>query len=101
MRNSHPLVDALAPGEPLESEGREVRSDKVLVRVDEGCYVDPHKVSCIRAIAVGNQGYVRVTLENGDDFDVLRHDCELNTPDTSLVDAVIERMQQAFSRRAI
>lgn len=96
-QNGHPLVEALRPGGPqVESEVfRDGR--KVLVRIDDGAYVDPLRVVCVRAVAVGTQGHVRVTLDNGDDFDVLRHDCALNQPDTELADDVVMRLHRAMA----
>lgn len=112
-QNGHPLVEALRPGGPVsyefegQSETRKVgkgdnevlRGSKVLVRIDEGAYVDPLRVVCVRVIAVGSKGYVRVTLENGDDFDVRQHDCELNRPDTHQADQVIEQLMAGLNPR--
>lgn len=105
-QNGHPLVEALRPGGPVERGEEPVREQvpqrrdgKVLVKVDEGAYVDPLRVVCVRVIAVGSKGYVRVTLENGDDFDVRQHDCELNRPDTHQADQVIEQLMAGLNPR--
>lgn len=92
-QNGHPLVEALRPGGPqVELEPREC---KVLVRIDDGVYVDPLRVACVRAVAVSIQGHVRVTLDNGDDFDVLHHDCLPGQPDTELADELMARLHRA------
>lgn len=97
-RNGHPLVEALRPGGPIPAvESVCANGPKVLVQVDEGAYVDPLRVVCVRSVSVGTQGYVRVTLENGDDFDVLQHDCDLNSPDTSLAQGVIEKLHRGMN----
>lgn len=74
---------------------------KVLVQVDDGAWVDPLHVTCIRAVSVGTQGHVRITLDNGDDFDVLQHECELNRPDDSLVDQLMEKLMNGARRATL
>lgn len=72
---------------------------KMMVRIEEGVWVDPMRVTCIRAVAVGTKGYVRVTLDNGDDFDACEHDCDLNDPDPSKVEGLMDRFMDAVNRR--
>lgn len=72
-----------------------------MVQLDEGAWVDPLHVTCVRAEAIGTQGFVRVTLDNHDTFDVLHHACELNAPDASLADQLMDKMMEAARRVVI
>lgn len=64
---------------------------KILIEIDEGVYVDPHQIASLRSVSYGRRGVVRVSLLNGDHFDVREHDTE-NGRDPSQAVALLEHI---------
>lgn len=78
-------VDEIPPPPPAPPAPLSKRS-KALMQIDEGVWIDPLHIVCVEPYAIGNKGYVRVSMDNGDSFLCRYHHCEPNKPDPQVAE---------------